>query len=535
MRPLQQSPTSQQSPSFPLLLFTLFATATLATACGSGNGTATPHFSGNTQVSLVLTSTANDQLSQFSFGFTSITLTSPSGTTVSLLSEPQNTSLGAELIHVNGEIDPLITVSVPQGIYTAATMQIMGGADFTCVTLTPPDSQGQQSLDTSTYAYGYVPNNMVSVSLPSPITVTGNSMGLLLDLQASQSATYSSCYSAGIQPWSITPTFTLTALPFSLRPTGPNNGKVSGLNGQVSSIGTGNSFTLALTEGPRNLAISSSSSTIYQGVSDFSALAPGTFVNMDGAIQSDGSLLATRIAVEDPSAVDVQSGPAMLIGGDPSNGEASAWVFNRQSQGPDQIPLTWAYNVSAATFQISDELNNLQSLPFVPAFSASNLVAGQNVYVSTLAFFNAGDPYTLAHTVTLVPQTINGTVVGSSTSSSFTDYTISLASYDLFPTLAVQQGQTTLLTNPDIVEVYVDSNTRMLNKQPLAAGNTMRFYGLVFNDNGTLRMDCAQVHDGVAFNPPSNSTAQMASGQVQTIRRKAVGGSRVINTITRWH
>ena len=26
----------------------------------------------------------------------------------------------------------------------------------------------------------------------------------------------------------------------------------------------------------------------------------------------------------------------------------------------------------------------------------------------------------------------------------------------------------------------------------------VRFYGLVFNDNGTLRMDCAQAMDGVA-------------------------------------
>ena len=41
--------------------------------------------------------------------------------------------------------------------------------------------------------------------------------------------------------------------------------------------------------------------------------------------------------------------------------------------------------------------------------------------------------------------------------------------------------------------MYVDSNTQMLNTQALAAGSTLRFYGLVFNDNGTLRMDCAQV------------------------------------------
>ncbi|HEY6338090.1 MAG TPA: hypothetical protein VIW68_06320 [Candidatus Sulfotelmatobacter sp.] len=34
--------------------------------------------------------------------------------------------------------------------------------------------------------------------------------------------------------------------------------------------------------------------------------------------------------------------------------------------------------------------------------------------------------------------------------------------------------------------------------------STLCFYGLVFNDNGTLRMDYAQVNDGVAFTPQTN-------------------------------
>jgi hypothetical protein len=38
----------------------------------------------------------------------------------------------------------------------------------------------------------------------------------------------------------------------------------------------------------------------------------------------------------------------------------------------------------------------------------------------------------------------------------------------------------------------------MLNSSALSVGGVFRFYGLVFNDNGTLRMDCAQVNDGVA-------------------------------------
>jgi hypothetical protein len=62
----------------------------------------------------------------------------------------------------------------------------------------------------------------------------------------------------------------------------------------------------------------------------------------------------------------------------------------------------------------------------------------------------------------------------------------------------VQPGQTTLLTNPNTVVVYTDSNTQTLNSSALSVGGLFRFYGLVFNDNGTLRMDCSQVNDGVA-------------------------------------
>ncbi len=99
--------------------------------------------------------------------------------------------------------------------------------------------------------------------------------------------------------------------------------------------------------------------------------------------------------------------------------------------------------------------------------------------------------------MTLVPQTINGTVSAISTTGNFATYTVTLAPYDLFPQFAVQPGQTTLLTSPNTVVVYTDSNTQMLNSSKVSVGGLSRFYGLVFNDNGTLRMDCAQINDGV--------------------------------------
>jgi hypothetical protein len=173
-------------------------------------------------------------------------------------------------------------------------------------------------------------------------------------------------------------------------------------------------------------------------------------------------------------------------------------------------------------FQISGQFTNLQNLAFVPSFNSSNMVAGQNVDITSASFSLVGGTYTPANTITLVPQTINGTVVASQQSGSFVDYTVSLASYDLFPTLALQQGQTTLLNNPSQVEVYVDSSTQTLNTQALAVGSTLRFYGLVFNDNGTLRMDCAQVNDGVTATSQANS-AVAVQGVTRAVRRDSSG------------
>jgi hypothetical protein len=124
------------------------------------------------------------------------------------------------------------------------------------------------------------------------------------------------------------------------------------------------------------------------------------------------------------------------------------------------------------------------------------MVPGQNVSLTSHTSNSSG--YYPLTTVTLIPQTLDGTVTAISSQSSFTTYTVALASYDLLPNLAVQPVQTTLLSNPGTLVVYVDSNTEMLNSDTIVVGNVLRVNGLVFNDNGTLRMDCAQVNDGVA-------------------------------------
>ena len=60
--------------------------ALLMAGCGSG-GTGTT-LSGNTQVTVLATSTANDQLSSFTSTIDSLTLKTQSGTTVNLIASP---------------------------------------------------------------------------------------------------------------------------------------------------------------------------------------------------------------------------------------------------------------------------------------------------------------------------------------------------------------------------------------------------------------------------------------------------------------
>jgi hypothetical protein len=512
-----------KSSPFSLVTLTLLFGIGVTIGCGS-NATILPptKFSGNTSVTVVLASTANDQVTRFAVEFQTLTLTSQSGKTVTL----SPTQQPSEFMHLNGGIEPLTTVSVPQDIYTSATATL--GAVFVCLA-----QDGEGGLGIANYS---IINQAPTVNLAAPITVTGSSMALLLNMQVSSSAVFPTCWtSPPFEGFSMTPTFDLSPFALSASPTNSGNGKISGLDAEVASIVSGSSLALTIPGGPfgtRTLSASSNNQTVFQGISGASALSSGMFLNVDGAIQPDGSLLATRIAVEDPSAINEFSGPLMFV----DSVDPVLTQYGRTELGalvPDNGQSVYFdtpdFNFGNAAFNISGQLTNLQSLPFVPSFTASNMVAGQNVGITSPTFLLDGGTYTAANTITLVPQTINGTVVASQPAGSFVDYTVSLASYDLFPTLAVQQGQTTLLNNPSQVEVYVDSNTQQLNTQALAPGSTLRFYGLVFNDSGTLRMDCAQVNDGLTATPQAGAAVAVRS-LTREARRDA--GGRALRIIT---
>lgn len=481
---------------FVVILCASFVALAVVFVTGCGGGTAAATFSGNTTAVVLTASTANDQLSAFWLTVEGLSLAGQSASTGNLITTP----LYAEFIHVNGRAEPLATVSIPQGVYTSATLSL-GGAVFECLTVNPDngdDLMHEFGLGSTSVS---VPSSDISVTLPKPITITGPGMALSLNLLVSKSASWTNCLQVDTGSFSITPTFSVTPVPIAAQPTNPANGKLVGLEGVIASVSAGgssfavNSLETNSFDQGAGWQIDSNAGTAFQGITGPSQLSAGMPVDMDVAIQPDGSLLATRIAVYDTNTTNLSVWGDGALLNFPSNAP-DAFDWGRLETGPLLSGDGMWWDLSATKFGISTQMSNLDNLPFQASFTSSNMVGGQNIAITT---HNTSAPSNgpSATTMTLMPQTINGTVSAISSEGGFTTYTVALAPYDLFPTFDPQTYQTSAISNPETVVVYADSTTQMLNSAPIAAGSVERFYGLVFNDNGTLRMDCAQINDGV--------------------------------------
>jgi hypothetical protein len=254
---------------------------------GSGNG---PQPARTTTVALLASSTANDQLWNFSLNIEAMTLTSSSGKTVSILNGP----VQDEFIHVNGSAEPLATVSIPQGTYTSATATVTS-ANPACADQTP----GFLNVNGALNEFEYWPD--VTVNFSAPIAIGGTAMGLLLDLQASPSAPFSGlCNQNLTRTIAVTPTFKLTPVHYAAAPTDSTNGAVTGLMGLIAYVNPAQGNLRLQPAQDNNVSqagnwqITFNGNTLYQGVSGSSQLQTGTLIDFDGALQADGSLAASR-------------------------------------------------------------------------------------------------------------------------------------------------------------------------------------------------------------------------------------------------
>ncbi len=486
--PLLRSSSIPSRERFSALLVLMFGTC-IAAGCGSAGTMMPPSPSGTTNVIILMTSTANDKLVSFRAEITNVTLTDQKGEQVTLYNNPNTVGNGipseyVEFEHLNGRSTPLVTVSIPQGTYTSVALKV-GRCEFWAVSV---NSTG--GLVNSGYAEGLCGQGTgnATVNLPSPLTISGPAMALSLNLQVPQSYTLNGTGASA--RYTVSPVFTLSATAISSQPTNDQNGKLDGINAQITSVNGAAGTFVGQTSDGISLTMNSDNNTSYQGITGLSALTAGMLVNLDAAIQrSDASLLATRVEVDDP-------GQPTLVNGlnlSPTNGGGFVMtvVELENCAGSGDPACSSGFNISSNTvFKTSGQFSNLQNLPFTATFSNANFFPGQNVSVF------AHDLQTAA-TLTLTPQTINGTVTAVSSSNGFSLYTVSLAPYDPIPTIQSQVGPITRASSPSTVIVYADPNAHLLNTSPISVGGVFRFRGVIFDDNGTLRMDCNLVRDGV--------------------------------------
>ena len=344
------------------------------------------------------------------------------------------TSPSFDFMLANGAAYPFVTVSVPQDTYTAATISIpASGFSYVFVDST---GGGNYVLDDDN---GTTPT---IVTLPEPITVEGSTLGLKLDLLASQSGSFTGAEWFPQTTPSPRPSNSPRSPSRNEAPT-PLNGACLGLSGEITAIDTA-AGTMSVSRpglpvpnstNPQSnvgtvFSVALNSATQYQGTSA-SALAVGTFINLDLALQPDASYLATRIEVQDGSIRQRHSGPDVQV----ATGLRQFRPMQTQEQGA-QIAVTRFPTISSFTatnstkFQTSARFPNLGNLPFPAIFNSATMAAGQMISIGVQSYAATPYPYSPPTSVTLNPQTVDGLVTAVSSSGNYTVYAVQLAAYD---------------------------------------------------------------------------------------------------------
>jgi len=182
--------------------------------------------------------------------------------------------------------------------------------------------------------------------------------------------------------------------------------------------------------------------TAFQGVAGISALSAGSLVNFDVAVQADGTLRATRIAAYDPSAQNILEGTVTQQSSPFNSLTVSASQQLGAQLSPEPVSGSDYITDQNTIFQTAPQVANLQSLPFTASFGPTSISAGQRVAVTADAIALLGGTHTAARSVTLVPQTVDGTISSIGSAGSFTVYTLVLGSQDPISSLNVATSVT---------------------------------------------------------------------------------------------
>jgi hypothetical protein len=409
-----------------------------------------------------------DRVLAFELTVTSITLTDTNGTTTNVLSSPTE----VEFTHLAGTFEPLTLNSISQGTYAKATITVSSPD----VTYIDPGTglimEKHPTLATPT----------ATVTFPSGgLTVGSGATSINFDFNLANSLVFDASNNV-----TVTPVFTASSVTVASnqQDQDTDDGNVEGVQGAVVSA-SGSTIVIATEKSGIQLSFSTNASTTYDGVSGLSGIQPGEIVQIDARTQTDGSLIATKIEIEDAQNNSLESdGIVTSVNGHPAvslkllvQGEVSAAPSGSKPVLGSEILVTI---LGSTTYKINADHVDLSNLPFTPVFNGSTIAPAQRVET------DVDSPNTmavLASKVKLQQQSLSGIVSGYTATNGHGSFTLTLSSDSMFAKLT---GLTT-------ITVYQQSATKLKNIPPISNGDTLRVRGLLFLDGTQYRMVASHV------------------------------------------
>jgi hypothetical protein len=418
----------------------------LIAGCGMSSSKTTSS-SGSGMLMVAMGDATSDRIIAFALTVNSMTLTGGSNPTV--ISTPTQ----IEFVRNAGTFQPLVTAQLAPGTYTGATIMVSNPMIVAVDPVSHLPVQLTAALSTNT----------VNVTFNSPLMISGSAVEADFDLDLANSVTISGTTAT------INPMFHVSTKIVRDQ----DNDDFRDVRGAVTSVSAPN-FTIASRQMTQMLTFATDSNTQFDGISGLSQLTAGMIVEVDAQEQSNGTLLAKRVEVEENSAdgMEVQ-GFVTSVTGTP----ATQFMLQNEFQaGPIAalldllgIGTSVTVNVSGTTtFSVSDsDQFNLSGLPV--AFDANDIGKAQRVDAGAMhqAAFSMSGLVLSADHVRLRQQSLGGTVSNASGSTPGT-FTLTMASDSAF---ALLSGQTTVT-----VQVLSSTSQNVM----VSNGGTVRVRGLLF-------------------------------------------------------
>ncbi len=436
----------------------------LLTACGGGGGTPTPlptPTPSSTTIQVNLGDGPADWMLAFSMNVSAMSLTGSNGTV-----NVASSSTPVEMIHRLGTMEPIALVSAPQGTYTSASITI---ASCNVSYLDPTTKTLQQRTIAGPIT--------ATIPFTSSVVVGSTPYAFNFDLDLENSVTMDTTGNLHLNP----------AFHFAAGAQGTGNansarnGGMQQVMGVISST-SANSFTVIPLQATNTLTIKTNTATQYQGkITTMAMMANGMGVLVTAALQSDGTLMATRVRAMMNSGGIMGGGIVTSVTGLPAtqltlvmqNGGGASMMTSYLSE-------TLTVNLtSSTTYSIDDDRVDLTHLPFTPMFDASNIYAGQSVLPVGDAAVTATSGETSAGTITASSVSLQERGLRGTNDVAITPGATGTFTLTLLPGCAF-----TTLTGATTITVYQQPGTNVENNTTIPAGTTIRVHGLLFNNAG---------------------------------------------------